>query len=110
LAQTVYIDHGRLGINTIEPAGVFTAWDEESELTIRKYKQRTMYVGSSRDSELVLGVNGDAVLAVRKHGVEVNSVKIGNITVSNVNGEPSHRGNQQCHCRRSALGMALHGR
>lgn len=92
LAQTVYIDHGRLGINTIEPAGVFTAWDEESELTIRKYKQRTMYVGSSRDSELVLGVNGDAVLAVRKHGVEVNSVKIGNITVSNVNGEPSHRG------------------
>ena len=92
LAETVYIDNGRLGINTDEPAGVFTAWDEESEITIRKYKQRTMYVGSSRDSEMVLGVSGDAVLAVRKNGIETNSVKIGNITISNANREPTHRG------------------
>lgn len=92
LAETVYINNGRLGVNTDEPAGVFTAWDEESEVTIRKYKQRTMYIGSSRDSELVLGVNGDAVVAVRKHGIETNSVKIGNITISNANREPAHRG------------------
>ena len=45
LADTVYINNGRLGVNTEEPAGVFTAWDEESELTVRKYKNRTMYVG-----------------------------------------------------------------
>lgn len=92
LAETVYIDNGRLGINTEEPAGVFTAWDEESEITIRKYKNRTMYIGSSRDSELVLGVNGNAVVAVRKHGIETNSVKIGNITVTTANQAPAHRG------------------
>jgi len=92
LAETVYIDNGRLGINTEEPAGVFTAWDEESEITIRKYKQRTMYVGSTRDSDLVLGVNGDVVLAIRKTGIETNSVKIGNITIKTGNVEPSHRG------------------
>lgn len=92
LAETVYINNGRLGINTDEPAGVFTAWDEESEITIRKYKNRTMYLGSTRDSEIVLGVNGDAVVAIRKHGIETNSVKIGNITISNANREPAHRG------------------
>ena len=92
LAETVYIDNGRLGINTEEPVGVFTAWDEESELSIRKYKNRTMYVGSTRDSDLVLGVNGDVVLAIRKTGIETNSVKIGNITITTGNVEPSHRG------------------
>ena len=92
LADTVYIDNGRLGINTEEPAGVFTAWDEESELTVRKYKNRTMYVGSSRDSELVLGVGGDAVLSIRRSGVETNSIKIGNISISSGNSEPKRRG------------------
>ena len=92
LAETVYIDNGRLGINTEEPAGVFTAWDEESELSIRKYKNRTMYVGSTRDSDLVLGVNGDVVLAIRKTGIETNSIKISNITITTGNVEPSHRG------------------
>lgn len=92
LAETVHINNGRFGINTDEPAGVFTAWDEESEITIRKYKNRTMYIGSSRDSELVIGVNGNAVVAVRKHGIETNSVKIGNISISSGNCEPFHRG------------------
>lgn len=92
LAETVYVNNGRLGINTDEPAGVFSAWDEESEITIRKYKQRTMYIGSSRDSELVLGVGGDAALNVRRNGVEVNNLKIGNTTFSSANSAPSHRG------------------
>jgi hypothetical protein len=92
LADTVYINNGRLGVNTEEPAGVFTAWDEESELTVRKYKNRTMYVGSSRDSELVLGVGGDAVLSIRRSGVETNSIKIGNISISSGNSEPKRRG------------------
>lgn len=92
LAETVYIDNGRMGINTDEPAGVFTAWDEESEVSIRKYKNRTMYIGSTRDSELVLGVGGDAVLNIRRSGAEVNSIKVGNITVTSAKSEPQHRG------------------
>lgn len=92
LAETMYIDNGRVGINTDEPAGVLTAWDEESEVSIRKYKNRTMYFGSTRDSELVLGVGGDAVLNIRRSGVETNSVKIGNITVISGKSEPNHRG------------------
>jgi len=92
LAETMYISNGRIGINTDEPAGVFTAWDEESEVSIRKYKNRTMYIGSTRDSEIVLGVGGDAVLNIRKSGIESNSVKVGNITITSGNTEPSYRG------------------
>jgi len=92
LADTVYISNGKMAINTDEPAGVFTAWDEEAEVSIRKYKNRTMYVGSTRDSELVLGVGGDAVLNIRKSGIETNSVKVGNITITNGNREPSNSG------------------
>ena len=92
LAETVFIENGKLGINTDEPSGAFTVWDEESELSIRKYKNRTMYVGSTRDSKIVLGVGGDAVLAVHKDGIEVDAVKIGNITITNGNCEPTHRG------------------
>lgn len=92
LAETMYISNGRIGINTDEPAGVFTVWDEESEVSIRKYKNRTMYIGSTRDSEIVLGVGGDAVLNIRKSGIESNSVKVGNITITSGNTEPNYRG------------------
>lgn len=92
LAETVFVENKKLGINTDEPAGVLTAWDEESEVSIRKYKNRTMYIGSTRDSELVLGVAGDAVLNIRKSGIEANSVKIGNITITSGKSEPTHRG------------------
>lgn len=92
LAETVFIENGKMAINTDEPGGVFTAWDEESELSIRKYKNRTMYVGSTRDSEMVLGVAGDAVLHIKRTGVETNSVKVGNITITNSNKEPSKTG------------------
>lgn len=91
LADTVYINNGKLGINTDEPAGAITIWDEESELTVKKYKNRTMYIGSSRDSDLVLGVGGNAVLAVRQNGVETNRIKVGNINITSSLTEPSHK-------------------
>lgn len=92
LAESVFIENGKLGINTDEPSGAFTVWDEESELSIRKYKNRNMYVGSTRDSEMTLGVGGDAVLNIRKTGIETNSVKVGNITITNSNKEPNRAG------------------
>ena len=92
LAETMVIDNGRVGINTDEPSGILSLWDEESELTIRKYKQRTMYVGGARDTKLVLGVNGDAVLTVKPNGVESKTVKIGNITISCTGTEPTENG------------------
>jgi uncharacterized protein YeeX (DUF496 family) len=92
LAESVFIENGKLGINTDEPSGALTVWDEESEVSVKKYKNRTMYIGSTRDSELVLGVGGDAVLSINKDGIETNSVKVGNITIATGNKEPNKTG------------------
>jgi len=92
LAETVYVNNGRLGINTDEPAGVFTAWDEEAEITVRKYRNRNMYIGSTRDSDLTLGVAGNGVLEINRLGIATTTVKIGNVTISTASAEPVHRG------------------
>lgn len=92
LGETLVVDNGKVGINTDEPSGILSLWDEESELTIRKYKQRTMYIGGARDTNLAIGVNGDAVLTVKPGGIQTNKIKIGDITVSCVRKEPTENG------------------
>lgn len=92
LAESVFIENGKLGINTDEPSGALTVWDEESEVSVKKYKNRTMYIGSTRDSKLVLGVGGNVVLSINKDGIETNSVKVGNITIATGNKEPNKTG------------------
>jgi hypothetical protein len=76
-------DSGKIGINTIDPEGVLTLWDDDSELTIRRYKKKNMYVGTMRDTDLSLGVNGDVKLAIRKDGtVEMNSLELNGMRIS----------------------------
>ena len=92
LAETVHVANGKVGINTDEPAGVFTAWDEEAEVSIRKYKSRNMYIGSTRDSDLTLGVGGTGVLEITRNGIATTTIKLGNVTISTGHTEPTHRG------------------
>jgi hypothetical protein len=92
LAETLYVNNSRLGINTDEPAGPLTIWDEEAEFTIRKFKNRNMYIGSTRDSNLTLGVGGNSVLEIHPNGINTKTVKIGHITISTGDKEPTHRG------------------
>lgn len=91
LAETVHIEHGRAGFNTDEPDGVITAWDEEAEITVKKYRNRTMYVGSTRGCDIVLGVSNNRSLTITNEGVETNSIKLGNITVTSSKTRPAHR-------------------
>jgi hypothetical protein len=91
-AETLYANNGKVGINTDEPAGVFTAWDEEAEISIRKYKNRNMYIGSTRDSDLTLGVGGNSVLEITRNGIATSTIKLGNISVGAGSKEPTHRG------------------
>jgi hypothetical protein len=92
LAETLYVSNGKIGINTDEPTGVFTVWDEEAEISIRKYKNRNMYIGSTRDSELTLGVGGNSVLEINRNGIATASIKLGNVTITASSVEPTHRG------------------
>jgi hypothetical protein len=76
-------DSGKIGINTVDPEGVLTLWDDDSELTIRRYKKKNMYIGTMRDTDLSLGVNGDVKLAVRKDGtVEMNCLQLNGLRIT----------------------------
>lgn len=90
----IVTDSGKIGINTGEPEGALTVWDDDSELTIRRYKKKNMYLGTMRDTDLSLGVNGDVKLALRKDGtVEMNTVEIGGIKISVSDTVPARVGN-----------------
>ena len=89
----IVTDQGKLGINTTEPEGVLTMWDDDSELTIRRYKKKTMYVGTMRDTELCLGVNGDIRLAIRKDStVEMQQIEINGLKISSSDVVPTGEG------------------
>ncbi len=86
-------DNGKVGINTSEPEGALTVWDDDSELTIKRYKKKNMYVGTMRDTDLSLGVNGDIKLSLRKDGtVEMKCIEIGGIKISVLDTIPSRSG------------------
>lgn len=79
----VVTDQGKIGINTIEPEGVLTMWDDDSELTIRRYKKKHMYIGTMRDTELSLGINGEIKLSIRKDAtVEMQKIEINGLKIS----------------------------
>lgn len=91
--DTLSVAEGRVGINTDDPAGVFTVWDEDAELTIRKHKAKTTYIGTTRDCDLVLGTNGNIGLALRRDGTtSVNRIELGGMLISVADGIPERDG------------------
>lgn len=86
-------DNGKIGVNTTEPEGVLTLWDDDSELTIRRYKKKNMYIGTMRDTDLSLGVNNDIKLSIRKDGtIEMRQIEIAGLRISSSNTIPSGPG------------------
>lgn len=89
----IVTDTGKIGINTSEPEGALTIWDDDSELTIRRYKKKNMYVGTMRDTDLSLGVNGDIKLDIRKDGtVAMNYLELNGIKISSSSSVPAGHG------------------
>lgn len=79
----IVTDNGKIGINTSEPEGALTVWDDDSELTIKRYKKKNMYIGTMRDTDLSLGVGNDIKLAIRKDGtIAMNHIELGGIKIS----------------------------
>lgn len=79
----IVTNQGKVGINTVEPEGVLTLWDDDSELTIRRHKKKNMYIGTMRDTTLSLGVAGDTKLEIFKDGtVAMDSINVGGIRIS----------------------------
>lgn len=81
--ETMLVTDGKIGINTTDPEGALSVWDDDSDLTIKRHKKKNMYVGTMRDVDLSLGVNGDVKLAIRRNGdVEVGKIVINGLKIS----------------------------
>lgn len=82
-ANTLAAGDGRVGINTEDPSGALSIWDDDAELTIRRHRKKSMYVGSTRDCELVFGTNDRPCMTLRKDGTTaINTMDMSGIRIS----------------------------
>lgn len=67
--DTLNVVNKRIGINTQEPEMALSVWDEEVSVVAGKFKNKTAYVGTSRDQNLVLGVNRQPYVEIDNTGL-----------------------------------------
>lgn len=73
LSETLFVTEGnRIGVNTEDPTGVITVWDEDAELTVKKQSRRNMFVGSTRPTDLSIGTNGRSQITVTQDGIDLS--------------------------------------
>ena len=86
-------DRGRIGINTEEPAGALTVWDEDAEITVTKLGKRNMFVGSTRNTDVTIGTNNRNQLHLGQALVEVNDpLRIMGMKISVIENIPESAG------------------
>ena len=73
IADTLIVNNGKIGINTQETSGVLSIWDQDSELSVLKYAQKNMFIGSTRQNDITLGSNNQDQIALKSNGnIELN--------------------------------------
>ena len=81
LANKIYASPlGRLGINTEEPTSALDVWDDEVQITVKKHKAKTGWIGTNRDHSLDIGVNSDAKIQITQDKTVIKNPQIGNRT------------------------------
>jgi len=93
LVDTLYVQQGRVGINTMEPSHPLSIWDQEVEIVASKHSQDTAFIGTARNQNLVLGSNNrQNIVLVPDGSVEVENISIGPVAMTTGNRIPSHEG------------------
>ncbi len=81
LANKIYASSlGRLGINTEEPTSALDVWDDEVQITVKKHKAKTGWIGTNRDHSLDIGVNSDSKIHISQDKTIIKNPQIGNKT------------------------------
>lgn len=93
LVDTLYVQQGRVGINTMEPNHPLSIWDQEVEIVATKRTQDTGYVGTARNQTLILGANNHQNITLTPDGgVEVENISIGPVAMTSGNKIPNYEG------------------
>ena len=71
--ETLIVTNRKVGINTESAAGALSVWDEDAEFTLVKHSPKTMYAGSTRITDVVLGSNNAEQIKLKSDGaIELN--------------------------------------
>lgn len=90
LSSTLYVNKGRVGINTLEPSAALSVWDEECEIVIAKRRKDTAIIGTVRNQSVVLSSNSNDNLTLETDGsVTVNRLTVGAVNLSSSDRMPS---------------------
>lgn len=68
ICETLMVSDNRVGINTEEARGALSVWDQDAEFTLVKTAQRTMFVGSTRMTDISLGTNNQDQIKLKNTG------------------------------------------
>lgn len=93
LGRTLYVSNKRVGINTLEPSSALSVWDEDVEIVAGKRSQGLGYLGTLRNTGLVIGANNKENLSVDPDGsVTINDLRLGALPISTASAAPNWSG------------------
>jgi hypothetical protein len=67
--ETLVVTNNKVGINTESASGALSVWDEDAEFTLVKHSPKTMYAGSTRITDVILGSNNQEQIGLRTNGI-----------------------------------------
>ena len=71
--ETLVVTNRQVGINTESASGVLSVWDEDAEFTLVKHSPKTMFAGSTRITDVILGSNNQEQIKLKTDGtIELN--------------------------------------
>jgi len=90
-AETLYITSKRVGINTIEPSGALSIWDQEVEIVASKKSADTGSFGTPRKQRLILTANNKENIVLDPDGsATVNDLHIGTMRFTSASDPPKY--------------------
>lgn len=93
LANTVYINHNRLGINTDSPEMALMLWDEEVSITLGKISKDRAWIGTNRKQTLDIGIDRKKSISIEPDGlVVVDRFRLDRWRIAFGNSVPNHSG------------------
>ena len=93
LNETVTVNRRRVGINTEDPEMALSVWDEEVSIVAGKIKQQNAYLGTSRLSNLSIGVNRVPQIELDIEGLTtIKQLRVGQHRISHSRETPGYSG------------------
>lgn len=93
LSKTVYVNNGRVGVNTIEPTMALSVWDEDVEILVGKKSPGRAFIGTNRQSAITLSANGKDNISLEPDGsVTINDLRLGALPLSTASVDPNWEG------------------